>query len=417
MLKSLKIRIYLNKEQIELFNKLFGCYRFTYNQLLNYKQIQYKENYKDINSNDLSKYFHSDLVKQNKFLQEFSSHILKNSIQVIYNSYERFFKHISEFPKFKSKDDKQSVKFLLNSSISKTNLKNNKINLTTNLKEIKFETSNRDRNYIIKNKKFIKSITISKTKTNKYFAAILIDTYDKLKEIKKPENNIIGIDLGIKTLVTFSDGLTINNLKWIRSNEKKLKRLHKQLSKKQIGSNNRNKAKLKLAIAHEKIYNKKLNNLHNITSKIINENQIIVLEDLNVSGMLQNHKLAKSIQELSWSEFRRQLEYNAKENNRNLIFISQWFPSSKVCSCCGWKNNNLKLSDRIFICKECGLEIDRDLNAAINIRNEGLRIYKEQIGMWNPEFKLVDYPTMDDKTEMSLKSSDRLKQEQLLNIS
>jgi putative transposase len=174
MLKSLKVRIYLNKEQEILFNKLFGCYRFTYNQLLNYKQNMYKENI-NISSNELSKYFHSDLVKHNEFLQEFNSNILKYSINIIHNSYVNFFKHTSGFPKFKSKNDKQSIKFYSYNCISVKNLEDDNINLTNNLKRIKFETSNRDKNFIIKNRKFIKSITISKTKTNKYFAAILIN--------------------------------------------------------------------------------------------------------------------------------------------------------------------------------------------------------------------------------------------------
>lgn len=191
-----------------------------------------------------------------------------------------------------------------------------------------------------------------------------------------------------------------------------LKRLHKQLSKKQKGSNNRNKVRLKLAIKHEKIKNQKQDFLHNITSKIINENQIIVIEDLNVSGMMKNHKLSKSIQELGLYEMRRQLEYKSKWYGRELVFVSRWFPSSKTCCECGWKNNSLSLKDREFVCEECGNFIDRDMNAAINIEKEGMRIYKEQIGQRLPEFTLVDYPLMDEPNrKMMLKSYGRLNQE------
>jgi IS605 OrfB family transposase len=199
-------------------------------------------------------------------------------------------------------------------------------------------------------------------------------------------------------------------------------------------SNNRKKATVKLAKVHQKIKNQKLDYLHNITTKIVNENQVIVLEDLNVSGMMKNHKLAKSIQELGLYEMRRQFEYKSKWYGRELIFVSRWFPSSKTCSCCGWKNNNLKLSDREFICEECGLVIDRDENAAINIENEGIRIYEAQlqsrtcsannetIGQRLPEFEVesqlgfttpVDYPLMDDPTSNGLlRSNGRLKQEE-----
>lgn len=168
-----------------------------------------------------------------------------------------------------------------------------------------------------------------------------------------------------------------------------------------------------MAKAHEQIKNQKLDYLHNITTKIVNENQVIVLEDLNVKGMMKNHKLAKSIQELGLYEMRRQFEYKVKWYGRELVFVSRWFPSSKTCSCCGWKNDNLKLSDREFICENCGLVIDRDENAAINIENEGKRIYNETIGQRLPELTPVDYPLMDDPaSDGLLRSNDRLKQEE-----
>jgi putative transposase len=252
---------------------------------------------------------------------------------------------------------------------------------------------------------------VIKDAANRYFLSFVVEVEPVQVDAK---NHSIGIDLGIKTLLTLSNGETIDNPRWIHSNEKKLKKLHKQLSKKQKGSNNRTKAKLKLAKAHEQIKNKKQDYLHNITTKIVSENQIIVLEDLNVSGMMKNHKLAKAIQELGLYEMRRQIEYKAQWYGREVIFVSRWFPSSKKCSCCGNINSELKLRDREYVCVGCGLVIDRDENAAINIENEGIRLYEENIGQRMPEYKLVEHPTMDDKDENPLKSSGVMKQENVL---
>jgi putative transposase len=330
-------------------------------------------------------------------------------------AYKNFFKLHKGFPKFKSKHDEQKVRFPQEAVASKTfDEETSRLNLTKTIKGLKFECSCRDKQYLYKNKQGIKSVTITKNKSGKYFATILIDG-DLLKTVNK-SNKSVGIDLGIKTLLTFSDGKTIDNPRWIKTNEKKLKKVQKQLSKKIKGSKNRNKVRLKLAKLHESIKNQKQDFLHNITTKIINENQVIVLEDLNVSGMMKNHKLAKSIQELGLYEMRRQLEYKSKWYGRELIFVSRWFPSSKTCCECGWKNNNLTLKDREFVCEECGNVIDRDMNAAINIEREGIRIYNEQIGTRYPEFTLVDNPTMDDKDESPLKSSGWMKQEEKTKI-
>jgi putative transposase len=394
MLKAIKVRIYPNLEQENLLNKLFGCYRFTYNKMFDIKEHMYEHDLK-LNRNDLQKLFHSDILPNYSFLQEFNSNILKGSLLVLDNAYKNFFNKKSGFPKFKNKYSDQSVIFYKNSTISKFNLEDGKFNLTKNIKGLKFRTSERDEKYLLKYKKQIKNITISKSITNKYFASILIDSDEPVKILKQPINYIQGFDLGIKTFIVGSKGISFENLKSIRSNEKQLKKLHRKLSKKVKGSNNREKVRLKLAILNEKIHNKKLNYINEISSKIVNENQIIVLENLNVSGMLKNHKLAKSIQELSLSEFKIQIEYKSLFYGREVIKIDRFFPSSKKCSCCGNIKKDLKLSDRTYICSECGLIIDRDLNASINIENEGLIIYNEKIGKCQPEFKLVEKPPME----------------------
>lgn len=376
MLKAIKIRLYPNKTQENKLNSLLGSYRFVFNQCLSYKKERYETDKSNTSLSDLGHHFHQTLRGEYEWLKEHNTKVLKQSIINLEQAYKNFFKQGRGFPKFKSKYDEQKVRFPQEAVSSKTfDEENTKLNLTTTINGLKFECSDRDKKYLYKNKTGIKSVTIIKTKSGKFFASILIDG-DLLREVTTATNNSIGIDLGIKSLLTLSDGTSIDNPKWIRTNEKKLKRLHKQLSKKVKGSNNRHKIKLKLARAHEKIKNQKTDYLHNITTKIVNENQVIVLEDLNVSGMMKNHKLAKSIQELGLYEMRRQLEYKSEWYGRDLIFVDRFFASSKLCSCCGWKNINLKLSDREFVCEGCGLVIDRDENAAINIENEGLRLHQ-----------------------------------------
>ena len=411
MLKAIKVRLYLNNDQQQKINSLLGSYRFVFNQCLSYKKQRYDSDKLNTSLSDLGHFFHQGLRNDHDWLKEHNTKVLKQSIINLEQSYKNFFKQHKGYPKFKSKHDDQKVRFPRHAVSLKTfNEDRSSINLTKTIKDLKFECSNRDKNYLYKNNKGIRSVTITKTKSGKFYGSILIDG-DLLIPKSKPINTSIGIDLGIKTLLTFSDGIMIDNPKWIRSNEKQLKKLHKQLSKKQKGSNNRNKARLKLAKLHENIKNKKQDFLHNITTKIINDNQVIILEDLCVRGMLKNHKLAKSIQELGLHELRRQLEYKSRWYNRELIFVNRFYPSSKTCCKCGWKNNNLTLNDREFICKDCGNVMDRDLNAAINIKNEGIRILKERIGQRLPEsfggnqITLEDNPTMDDRLITNLKSS------------
>ena len=417
MLKGIKIRLYLNKTQEKQINSLLGSYRFVFNQCLAHKKNLYEVEKKNTSLSDLGHYFHQDLRNEYDWLKEHNTKVLKQSILNLEIAYKNFFKLHKGFPKFKSRHDEQKVRFPQEAISTKTfNEDFSKLNLTTTIKGLKFECSDRDKKYLYKNKSGIKSITIIKTKSGKYFATVLIDG-DLLRNVSKPINNIIGIDLGIKTLLSLSNGETFENPKWIRTNQKQLKKLHKQLSKKIKGSNNRNKARLKLAIKHEKIKNQKQDYLHNITTKIINENQVIVLEDLNVSGMMKNHKLACSIQELGLFELRRQLEYKSNWYGRELIFVSRWFPSSKTCCECGWINNYLTLADREFVCRECGNVIDRDLNASINIENEGVKIYNKQIGQRLSELTLEDNPTMDDRLRNEvLKSSGWLRQEEKTKI-
>ena len=265
------------------------------------------------------------------------------------------------------------------------------------------------------------SVTVSMNPSGQYFASVLVE--QEITHLPKTRKSI-GIDVGLKEFLTTNNNTQISNPRYFRKNQVKLAKLQKYHSRKVKGSNNRYKCKLKLARKHEKIKNQKLDYLHNITTNIVKDNQIIILEDLNVSGMMKNHKLSKAIAELGLYEMRRQIEYKSKWYGREMILISRWFPSSKKCSCCGNIKHNLKLSDRIYKCDKCGLEIDMDANASINIEDEGNRIYKEnKIGQRLSESgaelsfaTLVDNPTMDDKEFTPLKSSGWMKQEDVACI-
>lgn len=189
---------------------------------------------------------------------------------------------------------------------------------------------------------------------------------------KHKTGKTVGVDLGIKTLATLSDGIAVDNPHFLRENQAKLKRMQRHLSRKKLGSNRRNKCRLKVSRLHRDIANKRSWYIHNLTTMLVNNYDVICIEDLNTSGMLQSHKLAGSVSDASFSMFRNQLEYKCRWYGKELVIIDRFYPSSKTCSKCGWKNKDLKLSDRTFICKNCGLEIDRDLNAAINIQAVGV---------------------------------------------
>lgn len=198
--------------------------------------------------------------------------------------------------------------------------------------------------------------------------------------LTKPRlNTTIGLDLGIKDFIVTSEGQIYDNLKLKRSNQKKLNRLHRSLSRKQKGSKNRNKERIKLAKFYERLNNIKENYLHLITNQLIDENQIISIEDLNVKGMLKNQNLAKSIQEISLYRFKQILKYKAEWCGRTVIEIDRWFPSSQLCSECGYKYSELTLKEREWKCPQCGHNHHRDLNAAININNEGLKLFKNTL--------------------------------------
>ena len=374
MLKAVKIRLYPNSAQTTQINKLLGCYRVVYNQCLARKIKSYEENKVVENRTTLGRFVHHELLKDDRFswLNEQNTKVLKQAVIDMLTAYKNFFERHTGYPKFKSKkDNKQSCRFELG-AISKRNVYTDcKLSLA-NIKNIKFRCNKKYAEYLQKNKDNIKQATLSKLPCGEYWLSILVDG-DLTRRVKE-SHHTIGIDLGVKDFIVTRDGEVFENLHFKKNESKKLVRLHKSLSRKQKGSNNRNKAKKKLAKAYKKINDRKQYYLHQVSNYLIDENQIICMENLNVKGMLRNHKLAESIQEMNFGEFRRKLEYKAQWYGRKIVFIDRFYPSSKTCNKCGCVNKTLKLSDRIWICPECGMIIERDYNAALNIRDEGIRM-------------------------------------------
>jgi putative transposase len=374
MLRAIKIRLYPNATQATQINKLLGCYRVVYNQCLARKIKSYEENKISENQTTLGYFIHHELLKDNNFvwLREQNTKVLKQALIDMLNAYKNFFERHTGYPKFKSKkDNKQSCRFELG-AISKKNIYTDYKLSLANIKNVKFRCSKKYAEYLQKHKTNIRQATLTKLPCGEYYLSILVD--GDLTHKVKESHHTVGIDLGIKDFVITSEGEVFENLHFKKNESKKLIRLQKQLSRKQNGSNNRNKARIKLAKAYKRITDKKQYYLHQISNYLIDENQVICMEDLNVSGMLKNHKLAESIQELKLGEFRRMLEYKANWYGRKLVFVDRFYPSSKTCNSCGYVNKKLKLSDRQWVCPDCGEIIERDYNAALNIRDEGIRM-------------------------------------------
>ena len=374
MLRAIKIRLYPNTTQATQINKLLGCYRVVYNQCLARKIKSYEENKISENQTTLGHFIHHELLKDDNFswLREQNTKVLKQSIIDLLDAYKRFFKGLNNFPKFKSKkDNTQSCRFEIGAISKRNNYTDYKLSLA-NIKNIKFKCNKKYAEYLQKNKLNIKSATLKKLPCGEYYLSILVD--GDLTHKVKETNNTVGIDIGIKDFVITSEYEVFDNLHFKKNEKNKLIRLQKQLSRKKTGSNNRNKARIKLAKAYKKINDKKQYYLHRVSNTLIDENQVICMEDLNVSGMLRNHCLAESIQEMNFGEFRRMLEYKANWYGRKIVFVDRFYPSSKTCNHCGYINKTLKLSDRQWVCPDCGEIIERDYNAALNIRDEGIRL-------------------------------------------
>ena len=351
MLKAYKYRLYPTQEQKEYFAKCFGCSRFIYNKMLEDK-IKYYEETKKMLNNTPAQY-----KKEYPWLKEVDSLVLANVQLDLQAAYRKFFKEKSVgFPRFKKKRNYNS--YTTNNQKGTISIEDGFIKLPKLKSKVKV-IIDRDFDGIIR------SATISKTPTNKYFVSILVD--EDMQPLAKSINKV-GIDVGIKDFAVTSNGEVFSNPKWFRKSEKRLAKLQRQHAKKKKASKNRDKARLKVALLHEKIVNQRQDFLHKLSTQLINDNQVIVIEDLRVKNMLKNRKLSKAISEVSWSEFRRQLEYKADWYGREIVVAPSNYASSQLCSDCGYKNKAVKnLKIREWTCPICNANHDRDINASKNL--------------------------------------------------
>ena len=363
MFKSYKYRLYPNKQQVELINNHFGCCRLVYNLALQVKVEAYYTKNKHLSAFDLC-YQLPELKKEFKWLQEIDSQALQASIRKLDIAFKNFIKRKSGFPKYKSKHSKQS--FQCPNNTRRINWNEDTLDLPK-IKGIPIVLSR-----TFKGK--IKTVTISRTPTKKYYVSILVQNDKKLpKKAPIKENTTIGIDLGLSHFIITSDGIKVDNPRYLRQAMSRLKVLNRRASKKVKGSQNRKKANLRIALQHEKVTNKRMDFLHKLSTKLIRDNQTICVENLSVSNMVKNHKLAQAITDVSWSKFIELLKYKADWYGKTVIQINKFEPTTKTCNNCGFVNEKLTLKDRNWQCNICGTKHDRDINAAINIKKEGLK--------------------------------------------
>ena len=372
VLTAYKTELDPNNVQITLFKQHAGAARFAFNWALAIKDKHFKERSKMPSAYELHRMLNKrkkEDIDFNKWAYDISKWTFQNALFNVDTAYDGFFRRCRErkqgknkkrklgYPKFKCKKNKHES-FRLDPPITvyEDKIKLPKIGIVR-LKE---------HNYLPMDKKIL-SATISR-RADKWFVSINVET-----EIEYVQHSIfddrLGIDLGIKSMATCSDGTSYENPMPLKKNLKRLKRIQRRFSKKQKGSNNKEKQRIKLSRLHLKVSNIRKDCLHKVTSNIVQKANVFVLENLNVTNMMKNHNLAQSIHDVGFYEFRRQLEYKAKLLGKHVLYADQWFASSKTCSCCGWKKDDLSLTDRIFECKVCESKIDRDLNAAINLKN------------------------------------------------
>jgi len=395
MNKALYIRIYPNKQQTIEINNTIGACRFIYNNMLA-ERIEVYNKLKD-DKRILYEYKYKtevDYKKDNPWLYDVSSIALQQSRIDLKIAYTNFFKSLKStksgdvvgFPKFKKKGIKNSYRVVQNDNRLRINYLERKITLPK-IGDVVFRHNNIKDWYKTSE---IRNITISKSSTGKYYASILFEGEDCFKgHTNTNSDNIIGLDMSLDKFYVDNLGNSPDYKRIFRINEKRLAKAQRKLSKAKKGSSNRVKVLKKVARIHEKITNQRKDFTHKTSRHLIDTYDVIVIESLSLKGMSQALRLGKSVQDLGYSEFVRQLEYKAKWNDKTIIKADKWFASSKLCSFCGFKNKELKLQDRVWVCPNCGKEIQRDINAGINLKNYGL-------GLVRPELKPVELSSLDE---------------------
>jgi len=359
-MKGYNIKIYPNKEQKILLDKNFGAVRWTYNTMIIVNQKKYHRTGKGLSGYDMQSYL-PKLKKQYKWLAEVNSQSLQIACQQLDKGYTKFFKKQGGYPKFKKKNSKNSFSCITNCQLLEKHIKLPKLGL------VKFRGGTKPQGVP-------KTFTISKDATG-YYASIIFD--NGKQEIKMQEiNNVIGIDVGIKDFATLSNGVVIPNQKFLLQSQKRLKKLQQKFSRQEKTSKKRQQTKILIARLHKKIANQRKDFNHKTSKAILNlcENQThIGVENLNIQGMMTNHKLAKSIADVAWSQFLNFLEYKSAEAGKYVLKVGTFFPSSKTCSSCGVVNKSLTLAMRVWECSMCKVKHNRDINASVNIAMESIR--------------------------------------------
>ena len=358
--KGYKFRLYPNKTQKNLLNKILGCCRFVYNRFLTVRKESWENEKKSVSYTQTSSML-TQLKKEMAWLNDADSIALQQSLRNLDTAYQNFFKNDRGYPRYKSKKNHRQTYRTMNIRIEGKRIRLPKVG------SVKFEQS---RNFHGK----ILNATITRTATEKYFVSLCVEE-DIADNLKLNADKQIGIDVGLKEFYTDNLGNTVSNPRILKSLTLRLRREQRRLSKKKIGSHNRDKQRIKVARVHEKISNARLDFLHKESTRLCRENQTIAVESLQVKNLMKNHKLAKAISDVSWGEFFRQLSYKAILYGCDVIKIPTFYPSSQTCSCCGFKNPMTKnLSVRNWRCPKCGTFHDRDLNAAKNILYKALEI-------------------------------------------
>ena len=371
--KTYKFRLYPTKEQEVLLNQHFGQSRWVYNYFLNERKKQYQANKKSDNyykqSTTLTK-----LKKEEdtKWLKEVNSQTLQFALRCLDTAFLNFFRGNAQFPKFKSRKHKNTFTIPQFGTLT-----DNKIHIPKFKEGIKVKLHRE-----VKGK--IGKMNITKTPTGKYYVSIF--TEQIIDELPKTGKQV-GIDLGLKDFVITSEGTKFKNNRYTKKYARELKKAQQHLSRKQKGSNGFEKQKLKVAKIHEKIASCRLDTLHKISIELVRNYDLISVEDLNVKGMIKNHKLSKHIADASWGNFVTLLQYKCDWYGKELVKVNRFYPSSKTCGDCGWINQDLKLSDREWTCNSCGIIHDRDVNASRNILKEGLKIYGQGLSITKVEDK------------------------------
>ena len=382
--KAFKYRFFPSDEQAAQLARTFGCARYVYNQALEFRSKSWQQENKSVGYHETaSKLTEWKKEPEKDFLSEVSSVVLQQSLLNLDTAFTNFFEKRAQYPKFKSRRARQSARYATNAFT----YRDGRITLAKQSEPLDISWSRP----LPEDAKIV-NLTVSQDTSSRYFVSILVET--DVEPLKKAEAET-GIDVGIKTLATTSEGEKLENPRPLLRREKRLKKLQRRVSRKVKGSNNRRKAGLKVARLHARISDTRRDTLQKFTTRIIRENQAIYVEGLNVAGMVQNHNLAKHIADAAFGEIFRELEYKAKWYGRTYLPLDRYFPSSKLCSTCGHLLEELPLSVREWDCPGCGAHHDRDINAAINIKKAGQCLLKWQKATGSDARKVT--PTRDER--------------------